>query len=299
MPSTRTTSKTKRSSRKRTSSSKAGKRSSRAKKTARGGKKRTTRGAKTATAARKRTAARKTKAKAKKAAAKKAQAKRPAKKTPSKANRAKKKVKPARKTTSASRKAKKTSSRSKAAPAKAAPPKAAPKPAPKAKAAPLRSPYGEGAHVVHPKYGLGRVERIVDRSLTTRTVRCLEIRFPYQEMKLTIPIDQVDNSGLRPPIGRRDIDGVFKVLKGRATFDANRRSAKRVMDYRKRLSEGDPTSLAEAVRDLGRLSLRKALSYEERRILSTALRILSREVALARGREAEDVREEIEKIVYR
>jgi CarD family transcriptional regulator len=143
------------------------------------------------------------------------------------------------------------------------------------------------------------VERIVDRSLTTRTVRCLEIHFPYQEMKLTIPVDQVDNSGLRPPIGRRDIDGVFKVLKGRATFDANRRSAKRVMDYRKRLSEGDPTSLAEAVRDLGRLSLRKALSYEERRILSTALRILSREVALARGREAEDVREEIEKIVYR
>ena len=37
---------------------------------------------------------------------------------------------------------------------------------------------------------------------------------------------------------------VFKVLKGRATFDAKRRSAKRVVDYRRRLNMGDPTSLA-------------------------------------------------------
>ena len=125
------------------------------------------------------------------------------------------------------------------------------------------------------------------------------IGFPYQEMKLTIPVDQVARSGLRLPIGREDIDNVFKVLKGRATFDAKRRSAKRVIDYRKRLNVGDPTSLAEAVRDLARLSLKKSLSYEERKILGTALRILSREVALARGREPDEVREEIEKIVYR
>jgi len=160
-------------------------------------------------------------------------------------------------------------------------------------------PYGEGSFVVHPKYGLGKVDRIRKRTLSTRTVPCLEISFPYQDMRLTIPVDQVERSGLRNPIGRREIVKIFSVLKGRATFDAKRRSAKRVIDYRKRLNMGDPTSLAEAVRDLGRLSLKKSLSYEERKILSTALRILSREVALARGRDAEDVREEIEKIVYR
>jgi RNA polymerase-interacting CarD/CdnL/TRCF family regulator len=160
-------------------------------------------------------------------------------------------------------------------------------------------PYTEGQFVVHPKYGLGRVDRITERKLSTRTVPCLEISFSYQEMRLTIPVDQVERSGLRRPIGKKSIDDVFKVLRGRATFDAKRRSAKRVVDYRKRLGQGDPTSLAEAVRDLARLSLRKSLSYEERKILSTALRILSREVALARGREPDDVREEIEKIVYR
>jgi CarD family transcriptional regulator len=160
-------------------------------------------------------------------------------------------------------------------------------------------PYGEGSFVVHPKYGLGKVDRIRRKTLSTRTVPCLEIGFPYQEMKLTIPVDQVARSGLRTPIGRKEIDDVFLVLKGRATFDAKRRSAKRVIDYRKRLNVGDPTSLAESIRDLARLSLKKSLSYEERKILSTALRILSREVALARGRDADEVREEIEKIVYR
>jgi len=283
---TRTTSRTKRSSKKRTSSSKGGARKGTSSKRAKP-RKPTKKGTSRTTAKKRATGSRKTKAaRGKKAPAKRKAAKTVRKAKPANKARAKKTAAPA----------KKRPSRAKAAEAVKSTPAASPS---HDGGRPTKVPYGEGAFVVHPKYGLGRVERIVDRSLTTRTVRCLEIRFPYQEMKLTIPLDQVDNSGLRPPIGRRQIDGVFKVLKGRATFDANRRSAKRVMDYRKRLSEGDPTSLAEAVRDLGRLSLRKALSYEERRILSTALRILSREVALARGREADDVREEIEKIVYR
>jgi len=174
-----------------------------------------------------------------------------------------------------------------------------PRPRPSVEEAMATLSYKEGQYIVHPKYGLGKIERIQDRKLTTRTVPCLEITFPYQDMKLTIPVDQVDRSGLREPIGRKEIDGIFKVLRGRATFDTKRRSAKRVADYRRRLNLGDPHSLAEAVRDLGRLSLRKSLSYEERKLLSMALRILSREVALARGRDSETVREEIEKIVYR
>ena len=42
------------------------------------------------------------------------------------------------------------------------------------------------------------------------------------------------------------------MLRGRATFDAKRRSAKRVADYQKRVRLGDPLSLAEVVRDLVR-----------------------------------------------
>ena len=164
---------------------------------------------------------------------------------------------------------------------------------------PSSAAYPVGAFVVHPKYGVGRIEAIQDVALSAGTAPCLEIVFPQQEMKLAIPIDQIERSGMRRPIARRDLEQVFKVLRGRASLRTEARSAKRVLDYRKRLSMGDPTSLAEAVRDLGRLSLKKPLSYEERRILGTALRILSREVALARGREPEQVREEIERIVYR
>ena len=256
-------------------------------------------------AAAKKSAARKRPTTKKKSGGKAKVSKTPAKKAPKKARKAAPKPKAAKKKAAAvsGKKAAKAKVAKKngAAGAKPAPGKNAQvevtaKPAKKAKAAastalPVEAlpsieealatlPYGEGQFVVHPKYGLGKVDRITDRQLSTRTVPCMEISFPYQEMKLTIPVDQVARSGLRLPIGRRDIDNVFKVLRGRATFDAKRRSAKRVIDYRKRLSVGDPTSLAEAVRDLARLSLKKSLSYEERTILGTALRILSREVAL-------------------
>lgn len=297
----------KKSGAKKTSRSKTRKKAVTKKKTTRGAKKSTSRAKKKATK--------------KKVTKKRVTKKKVAKKTTSKAKAAKKKTSKAKAkvTSKALKKSGKAAAGKKKATAKAAAKGAKPAKAAMAKArakaetapaepeevritveeAMANLPYSEGEHVVHPKYGLGTVARILDRTLSTRTVPCLEITFPFQEMKLTIPVDQLDRSGLRPPIAKKNVEGVFKVLKGRATFDAKRRSAKRVVDYRKRLNVGDPTSLAEAVRDLARLSLKKSLSYEERKILSTALRILSREVALARGREAEEVREEIEKIVYR
>lgn len=160
-------------------------------------------------------------------------------------------------------------------------------------------PYREGDHVVHPRYGLGKVERMIEKSLTYRITPCLEIHFMHQDLMLTLPVDHVESSGLRAPVSRRDVNRVFEVLRGRATYDAKRRSVKRVADYQKRIQMGDPLSLAEVIRDLSRLSQKKSLSFEERRILSEALRVLSREVALARGRDFDEIREDIEKIVNR
>ena len=274
-------------------------------------KKKTTR-RKSAARSRKRTAGRKkttSAARKRMTAPKRTSTKQTAKKKTTKKKVAKKKVagnKAAKKKTTKKKTVKKKTTRNVA---KQAPPKAAVKAVPAPVEEKIAQPsieealaslkYKEGHHVVHPKYGLGRVVRLVERTLTLRTVPCLEIHFNHQDMKLTIPVDHVDRSGLRRPISRRDTDGVFKVLRGRATFDAKRRSAKRVADYQKRVRQGDPHSLAEVVRDLSRLSLKKALSYEERKILSEALRILSREVALARGKDPEEVVGEIENIVHR
>jgi len=255
--------------------------------------------------------ARKTTKKAtKKKVAKKKAAKRVAKKT-SKAAVKKKTVKkaapPAGKKagakTASAKKVTVSSSASKAAPATPAP-AVVEKPKPKRPALTTaqllkRLPYGVGDHVVHPKYGLGEVMIVIEKQLTERKVPCFEIHFSHQDMKLTIPVEQAERSGLRLPIDKKHIDDVLKVLRGRATFDAKRRSAKRVADYQKKVRLGDPTSLAEVVRDLSRLALKKTLSYEERKILGEALRILSREVALARGHDASEALEEIEAIVNR
>jgi hypothetical protein len=116
--------------------------------------------------------------------------------------------------------------------------------------------YSIGNFVVHPKYGVGRVEGIQDQFTGGALSPCLEIVFPQQEMKLSI-VDQVERSGMRRPIARRGRPGV-RVLRS-CHGGAEPRS---VSESRPQAAfPGGPHVPGGSGRDLGRLSRRKPL-YE-------------------------------------
>ncbi len=244
-------------------------------------------------------------AKAKKAPAKKAAAKKaPAKKAaPKKAAPKPKKAaakKPAPKKAAAKKPAPKKAAAKKVVAKKAAPVKAAPKPVAKApvKAAPAPKPakpakpvkpskpfsahrmgdYACGDYVVYPTHGVGKITAIEEQLIAGFTLRLFVIDFEKEKMTLRVPVDKVDDAGLRKLSTRQQIDVALTTLKGRSRVSRAMWS-RRAQEYEAKINSGDPVSIAEVVRDLHRNAGQPDQSYSERQIYEAALERLARELA--------------------
>ncbi len=197
----------------------------------------------------------------------------------------------------------KTVAAKKAAPAKAAPkkvaPKAAPKPVAKApvKAAPKAAPkpakpakpskpfsanrlgdYACGDYVVYPTHGVGKITAIEEQLIAGFTLRLFVIDFEKEKMTLRVPVDKVDDAGLRKLSTRQQIDVALTTLKGRSRVSRAMWS-RRAQEYEAKINSGDPVSIAEVVRDLHRNAGQPDQSYSERQIYEAALERLARELA--------------------
>lgn len=159
--------------------------------------------------------------------------------------------------------------------------------------------YAVGQHIVHPKYGLGIVNRIETTDLLGGSSRCLKIHFPNHNTHIVVPIDKAAELNMRAPMGAVEVRTTLQELKRRARVLARLRPRERVKIYRPLLALGRPTDLAAVARDLGRLAQTKRLTDEETQMLEGAVRTLAKEMALAQDRDPQLVRTEIEGIIER
>jgi CarD family transcriptional regulator len=159
--------------------------------------------------------------------------------------------------------------------------------------------FAVGQHIVHPKYGLGIVNRIETADLLGGTSRCLKIHFPRHNTHLVVPIEKAAELNMRAPMAQAEVSEVVKILKRRARALSKLRPRERVKIFKPMIALGRPADLASVVRDLGRLGEAKRLTDEESEMLETATRTLAREMALAQDKDPLQVRAEIEQIIER
>jgi CarD family transcriptional regulator len=134
-----------------------------------------------------------------------------------------------------------------------------------------------GQDIVYPKYGLGKILAIKHKKLPRGRTKGVLIRFPAMHMTVWVP----------------------DVLRNRARFRLGTKAKERAQFYKNKVLSGDPVDLAETVRDLVRLSIKKSLNVREAEIANTAMRTLVRELALATGKTVDAVREDLDDILYR
>jgi CarD family transcriptional regulator len=159
--------------------------------------------------------------------------------------------------------------------------------------------FSVGQHIVHPKYGVGVVSRIETAELLGRSSRCLKIHFPRHNTQILVPVDKAAELHMRAPLAPKQTTEIWDALKRRARGLARLRPRERVKIFKPIVAHGTPEDLATVVRDLGRLGRVKRLTDEESEMLETALRTLTREIALAEDRDPIQVRAEIEGILDR
>lgn len=154
--------------------------------------------------------------------------------------------------------------------------------------------YKIGDKIVYPMHGAGIIESIEEKEILGQQRQYYVLRIPIGDMKVMIPISNVNNIGLRRVI---DEDGVEKVLTILEEKDAymNNNWNKRYRNHMEKIKSGSIFELAEVVRNLSLRDKEKGLSTGEKKMLDNARQILISELVLARDSEEDKIKNLLEK----
>jgi CarD family transcriptional regulator len=151
-----------------------------------------------------------------------------------------------------------------------------PKKAEKAKRKQL--PFSVSDDVVYPTHGVGKITAIEDQEISGIHLEMFVVEFEKEKMILRVPVGKVDIAGMRKLATPKIMEDAMTTLKGRARVKRTMWS-RRAQEYEAKINSGDPSSIAEVLRDLHRNANQPEQSYSERQIYERALDRLVREVA--------------------
>jgi len=142
--------------------------------------------------------------------------------------------------------------------------------------------FNLGDKVVYPMHGAGVIEAIEEKEILGTRRKYYIMKMPLGDMKVMIPLDSVEDIGLRDIISLTEVEQVMAVLNddiSKMPQNWNRRYRAN-MD---RIKSGDIYEVAAVVRNLMLRDKEKGLSTGERKMLGNAKQILVSELVLARG----------------
>lgn len=139
--------------------------------------------------------------------------------------------------------------------------------------------FNPGDYVVYPAHGVGKVDNISKQTVAGSELELIVVNFDKDKMTLRIPMSKVENIGLRKVSDQSIMTDALEVLKGKPKVKKIMWS-RRAQEYENKINSGNPTFIAEVVRDLHRTDNLAEQSYSERQIYEQALDRLANEVAV-------------------
>lgn len=152
-----------------------------------------------------------------------------------------------------------------------------------------------GDKVVYPMHGAGVIEAIEEKEVLGKKRKYYIMRMPIGNMKVMVPLDNVNEVGLRRVVGMEDIENVMAILKQEDT-DMSSNWNRRYRANMEKIKTGNIFEVAEVVRNLVHRDKDKGLSTGERKMLENARQILISEMVLAQGKEEEQVESLLEDV---
>ncbi len=150
--------------------------------------------------------------------------------------------------------------------------------------------------VVHPYHGAGVISDICMKDISGEMVECVVISLSGGRAGILLPVDAVEESGLRRVSSDGDIDEAMDILSQEGK-ELPKDWRRRIDVLKERVNSGDPVTIATAIRDvLGRSSFSK-MNPSEKRVLNEAISVFAGELSLVRGVKLESARRLINKKV--
>ena len=153
--------------------------------------------------------------------------------------------------------------------------------------------FETGDKVVYPMHGAGMIHSIEKRMNTDDTlVEYFILEMLLGEMRIMIPVGNVDQVGLRHVISAEELVKVEEILFSRPeNVMKNITWNRRFNMYLEKMKTGDVFEVAAVVRTLAAQEDDKKLSTGERRLLNMAKQILLSEVMLVRSQNLKEADE--------
>lgn len=148
--------------------------------------------------------------------------------------------------------------------------------------------YTVGKKVVHPMHGAGVIEEIVSRNEKEGPKMFYLLRFSVGSLTLLLPCDSCDVVGLRQTVSPEEAEDVLASLND-VPVEYERNWSQRYKDNMARIRSGDMRQVAVVIRTLRRRDKKKNLSTGERKMLSSAKKIVISELALVLNRDYNEI----------
>lgn len=160
----------------------------------------------------------------------------------------------------------------------------------------MTTEFAVGDKAVYPAQGVAEVVSIDTKEIMGTSQTFYVLRVLDSDKKIMIPVQKVDDVGLRQIISNGGVDEVYDILRER-DVDLNTQTwNRRYRAYVEKIQTGSPFEIAEVLRDLNLLKAYKTLSFGEKKMLDNAKRLLVQELAIAKDATEEAVADELEAI---
>lgn len=153
-----------------------------------------------------------------------------------------------------------------------------------------------GEFVVYPAHGVGKILGIQQEDISGIKIEVIVIAFEKEKMTLRVPINKIQDNGIRSICSKEQMDNAIAELKS-PTKIRRMMWSRRAQEYEMKINSGDPLSIAQVVRDLHRSSEQPERSYSERQLYQAALDRLIREYAAVENIEETEALHKLEQLL--
>ena len=152
-----------------------------------------------------------------------------------------------------------------------------------------------GDKIVYPMHGAGV---IVEKTL--KTILGVEkeyyiLSIPVGEIKISVPIDKINDMGIRTIVDESKIDDILSTLKLK-DVEINSNWNARYRENLEKLRLGELKGIAEVFRDLYTLDLDRGLSMAEKKLLHSSKKMLISELSVVEGKKVAEVENNLENL---
>lgn len=156
--------------------------------------------------------------------------------------------------------------------------------------------YDIGDRVVYPMQGAGKIVAIEKKELLGMVKEFFILQMPIANIRISIPVDQIDNIGIRPVMSIEDGKKVMEILRD-SSSQMSENWSQRYRENLENLKSGDPFEMAEVIRNLQMRDMEKGLSTSEKKMLSKTRKMLISELIIIGSLSVEEAGEMIDEAI--